>query len=358
MQDTAPPRTDSPGGGRHRAVRRGSWGLRIALVLLLILGGLGIAGVRYYDWCQGASGPREPLTFEVADGASSSAVVDALHERGVLRCGLVSKWLLRRSGLDGQLRAGSHELTTNMTPDEAFEALTTEPPEVPTVSLTIPEGFRITQIADRVEEELGIPTRRFLRAVERGDRTLPPYLPEEATSLEGFLFPKTYEFVEGEIDASTVIDRLLEQFETEAEALPWENADELGVTPYEVVVIASMIEEEAALEEERALISGVIYNRLAEGMVLGIDATLLYDDPTPDGQLSTSDLETDTPYNTRINAGLPPTPISSPGLASLQAALEPADTPFFYYVLCGDDGHHEFGRTLAEHDANRARCGE
>jgi UPF0755 protein len=358
MQDTAPPRTDSPGGGRHRAVRRGSWGLRIALVLLLILGGLGIAGVRYYDWCQGASGPREPLTFEVADGASSSAVVDALHERGVLRCGLVSKWLLRRSGLDGQLRAGSHELTTNMTPDEAFEALTTAPPEVPTVSLTIPEGFRITQIADRVEEELGIPTRRFLRAVERGDRTLPPYLPEEATSLEGFLFPKTYEFVEGEIDASTVIDRLLEQFETEAEALPWENADELGVTPYEVVVIASMIEEEAALEEERALISGVIYNRLAEGMVLGIDATLLYDDPTPDGQLSTSDLETDTPYNTRINAGLPPTPISSPGLASLQAALEPADTPFFYYVLCGDDGHHEFGRTLAEHDANRARCGE
>jgi UPF0755 protein len=358
MQDTAPPRTDSPGGGRHRAVRRGSWGLRIALVLLLILGGLGIAGVRYYDWCQGASGPREPLTFEVADGASSSAVVDALHERGVLRCGLVSKWLLRRSGLDGQLRAGSHELTTNMTPDEAFEALTTAAPEVPTVSLTIPEGYRITQIADRVEEELGIPTRRFLRAVERGDRTLPPYLPEEATSLEGFLFPKTYEFVEGEVDASTVIDRLLEQFETEAEALPWENADELGVTPYEVVVIASMIEEEAALEEERALISGVIYNRLAEGMVLGIDATLLYDDPTPDGQLSTSDLETDTPYNTRINAGLPPTPISSPGLASLRAALEPADTPFFYYVLCGDDGHHEFGRTLAEHDANRARCGE
>ena len=357
MQDTAPPRTDSP-GGRHRAARRGGWGLRIALALLLIVGGLGIAAVRYYDWCQGASGPREPLTFEVADGASSSAVVDALHEDGVIRCGLVSKWLLRRSGLDGQLRAGSHELTTNMTPDEAFQALTTAPPEVPTVSLTIPEGYRITQIADRVQEALGIPTRRFLRAVERSDRTLPPYLPEEATSPEGFLFPKTYEFVEGETDASTVIDRLLEQFETEAESLPWENAEDLGVTPYEVVVIASMIEEEAALEDERPVISGVIYNRLAEGMVLGIDATLLYDDPTPDGQLSFSDLEADTPYNTRVNAGLPPTPISSPGLASLRAALEPTDTPFFYYVLCGEDGHHEFGRTLAEHDQNRARCGE
>jgi UPF0755 protein len=93
-------------------------------------------------------------------------------------------------------------------------------------------------------------------------------------------------------------------------------------------------------------------------MVLGIDATLLYDDPTPDGQLSTSDLESDSPYNTRIHAGLPPTPIASPGLASLLAALEPADTPFFYYVLCGEDGHHEFGVTLEDHNRNRAECGE
>jgi UPF0755 protein len=119
-----------------------------------------------------------------------------------------------------------------------------------------------------------------------------------------------------------------------------------------------MIEEEAALDEERALIAGVIYNRLERDMPLGIDATLLYDDPTPDGQLSFSDLETDTPYNTRIRVGLPPTPVSSPGRESLLAALEPADTDFLYYVLCGDDGHHEFGRTLEEHNANRVRCGE
>jgi UPF0755 protein len=209
-----------------------------------------------------------------------------------------------------------------------------------------------------VEEVLGIPARPFLAAAGSGEWSLPPYLPEDAESLEGFLFPETYRFVEGTTRAKDVIGRLLEQFGTEAETLPWANAEALGVTPYEVVVIASMIEKEAKLPEERTLIAGVIYNRIEAGMVLGIDATLLYDDPTPDGQLSFSDLEHDSPYNTRINAGIPPTPIASPGRASLEAALNPADTEFFYYVLCGEDGHHEFGVTLADHERNRERCGE
>ncbi len=356
MQE-APPREETA-PGRHRAGRRGGWGLRIGLVVVLVLAAAGVAGFRYYSWCQGASGEREPVTFEVAEGASGGAVVDALHAQGVVRCGMVTRWLLRRSGLEGQFRAGSFELTTNMTPDEAFEVLTTPPEPVPTVRLTVPEGYRVTQIAERVEEALGIPTRRFLRATEERNWSLPPYLPEDAESIEGFLFPETYEFLEGDTRANDVIRKLLDQFGTEAETLPWANAESLGVTPYEVVVIASMIEEEAALDEERALISGVISNRLAIPMTLGIDATLLYDDPTPDGQLSLSDLEFDSPYNTRINPGLPPTPIASPGRASLEAALNPADTTFLFYVLCGPDGHHEFGETAAEHEANRIACDE
>jgi UPF0755 protein len=146
------------------------------------------------------------------------------------------------------------------------------------------------------------------------------------------------------------------QFEEEAESLPWDNAEDLGVTPYEIVIIASMIEEEAALDEERAVIAGVIYNRLDEGMVLGIDATLLYDDPTPDGQLSASDLEYDSPYNTRIHGGLPPTPIASPGLPSLRAALSPADVPYLYYVLCGADGAHRFSVDYDTFLADKAEC--
>jgi len=357
MQETAPPSAGTP-PGRHRAARRTRRGLRIGLVLVVLLAGAGVATARYYDWCQGASGPREPIAFEVAEGASGSEIVDGLHRRGVLRCGLVSKWHLRRSGLEDEFRAGAFELTTNMTPDEAFGLLTTPPDPAPTVRLTIPEGFRLTQIAERVQDELGIGSSRFLRAIERGDWSLPPYLPEGNESPEGFLFPETYQFLERETTAEDVIRRLLEQFGTEAETLPWDNADALGVTPYEIVVIASMIEEEAALEEERAVIAGVIYNRLEIGMTLGIDATLLYDDPTPDGQLSFSDLEFDSPYNTRIHAGLPPTPISSPGLASLQAALEPAETEFFFYVLCGEDGRHEFAVTNAEHEQNRVLCDE
>jgi UPF0755 protein len=244
-----------------------------------------------------------------------------------------------------------------MTPDEAFEILTTPPEPVTTVRLTIPEGYRLMQIAERVQEVLGIRANRFLRAAGETEWSS-EYRPRNAPSLEGYLFPETYEFVEGATPGE-VIRRLLDQFEAVAADLPWDNADDLPVEDlYDVVIVASMIEEEAALEEERAVIAGVIYNRLREGMVLGIDATLLYDDPTPDGQLSTSDLESDSPYNTRIHAGLPPTPIASPGLASLLAALEPADTPFFYYVLCGEDGHHEFGVTLEDHNRNRAECGE
>lgn len=358
MQDLESPQDLVPLKHGHRATRRANWGLVIGLVLLLLIAGMAFAGLRYYDWCQEASGRQTSLTFEVSEGSSGGEIVDALHEQGVVRCGTVSKWLLRRSGLESEFRAGTFELTTNMTPDAAFEVLTTPPEPVPTVRLTVPEGFRVTQTAERVEEDLGIPAGKFMAAAERGDWSLPPYLPPDATTLEGFLFPETYQFIEGKTKADDVIQRMLDQFALESETLPWENAEELGLSPYEVVIVASMIEEEAKLAEERPVIAGVIYNRLREEMVLGIDATLLYDDPTPDGQLSFSDLEFDSPYNTRINAGLPPTPIASPGRASLEAALDPANTEFFYYVLCGADGHHEFGVTAADHEANRIRCDE
>jgi len=348
---------ETPDTGRHRA-RRPHWGLRISLIALLLVVGAVYAANRYYGYCQEASGPQDPVTIEIAEGSSGSEIVDELHEQGVVRCGMVSKWLLRQSGKEAEFRAGSFQLTTNMTPDAAFEVLTQPVKSVPVVRLTIPEGYRLTQIADRVEEVVGIPAKRFLKQAEEGGYSLEPYLPADAASIEGFLFPETYQIAKRGTTPDDVIAKLLDQFGTEAETLEWSKAADLGVTPYEVVTIASMIEKEAALDEERALIAGVIYNRLEDGMPLGIDATLLYDDPTPDGQLSTTDLETDGPYNTRIRVGLPPTPIASPGMASLDAALNPAETDYLYYVLCGEDGHHEFGKTLAEHEANRAACNE
>ena len=332
--------------------------LVVALVLFLCVVGAGAWGATYYRRCQEAAvGPARPVTVVVLEGATGEEVIQELHARRVIPCGgFVGNILLRGTGKSDKIRTGSFELTTGMTLDAALEVLTTPPREIPTVELVIPEGLRLTQIAEKVHEDLEIPAKRFLDEVQSGRYVLPPYLPAGTPSPEGFLFPKTYEFVKADLSARLVAERLLEQFETEAADLPFDRVKELGVSPYELVIIASMIEEEAGVDRDRRLIAGVIYNRIEIGMALGIDATLLYDDPTPDGELSTRDLEFDSPYNTRINLGLPPTPIASPGEKSLRAALDPADTKFLYYVLCGADGHHKFGLTLAEHDRNVREC--
>ena len=342
--------------GRGSRSRRLS--LVIALVLFVVVVGTGAWAVNHYRTCrEAAPGPQRPVDFTVEHDTPASEVMEALHDRGVIPCaGFLGNLLLRGTGKADQIRAGSFELTTGMTLEAALEVLTTPPPEVPTDELVIPEGFRLTQIAERVQEDLGISAKRFLKEVQSGRYVLPPYLPEGTETPEGFLFPKSYEFVEEGLTARIVATQLLDQFHTEAEALPFDRTEQLGVTPYELVTIASMIEEEARVDRDRRLIAGVIYNRLKIGMALGIDATLLYDDPTPDGELSSSDLEYDSPYNTRIHAGLPPTPIASPGEKSLRAALDPADTEFLYYVLCGADGHHKFALTLSEHNRNVDAC--
>ncbi len=311
---------------------------------------------RHYESCQGAAdGSKRDVTFTVDEGATAEQVVDDLASERVIPCGgFIGNLLMRGTDRSGDIRAGTYSLTTGMTLDEAVEVLTTPPKQIPTADVLVPPGYRLTQIADAVEESLGIPSDQFLARADEGKFDRPDALPADA-SLEGFLWPETYRIPKRD-DADAVIQRLLNQFSQETAGLPWERAEDLGVSPYEIVVIASMIEKEAAVQRDRPLIAGVIYNRLRDGMTLGIDATLLYDDPSPDGELSTADIETDGPYNTRMRTGLPPTPIASPYLWSLQAALNPADTPYYYYVLCGDDGGHRFAVTYDEHLANVDAC--
>jgi peptidoglycan lytic transglycosylase G len=352
MLETSPPHSTTDPGPRHR---RPSRGLRIGLTLMLVGGLLVALGVRYYVWCEGASGPRTPLAFTVEEGASGEEVVNSLHDRGVLRCATVSRWLLARNGQADEVLAGTYDLTTNMEPSEAFDIITQAPAPAPTVRLTIPEGYRLTQIADRVHEVVGIPVDRFLDATDRGHWSLPPFLPE-GKPLEGFLFPQTYEFLAHGTTPGQVIDRLLQEFSREAGPLPWQNAEALGVSPYQVVTIASMIEREARVPEDRPLIAAVIYNRLDRGMSLGIDATVAYIDPDAANGLTVSDFRIRSPYNTRLHPGLPPTPIASPGLASLQAALDPAKVDYLYFVLCGADGHHVFSTSNGQFEKDKARC--
>jgi len=355
MLETLESRDARPPGPR----RSGRRALGILVALAVIAGAIGAGALAYVRWCEGGDGLREAISVRVPEGATGATVAELLHERGVTRCGgFVGRSLLQKTGLDDDIHAGTYALTTNMTLHEALAVLATPPPPVPTVRLTIPEGYRLTQIAERAAEELGISARAILRLAESEELSLPPYLPRGTPTTEGFLFPKTYEFVEAKATPRAVVERLLEQFRIEANSLPWDKAKRLGVSAYEVVIIASMVEREARVPQERPQIAAVIYNRLRRGMNLGIDATLQYVDPDPSNGLTESDLRIHSPYNTRLHPGLPPTPIASPGRDALLAALEPDDVPYLYYVLCGKDGHHEFSTSYDDFLADRQRCGE
>jgi peptidoglycan lytic transglycosylase G len=361
MDAPTPSRAAPPGGEPRR---------RVSLVAALVAFGLIAAallwGASRYTACKEPPHADGQVSFSVSEGSTGEDVVRALAERGLIRCGgFVGNLLLRGTGKASTIRAGTYDLTIGMSLDQIVDVLTRKPDPVATVRLTVPEGLRIRStyagersIASVVHEQLGISAERVADLAESGDLTLLPYLPKSADTAEGFLFPETYRFVKKGLTAQDVVDRLLAQFDTEAANLPWGNTRRLHVTPYEAVIVASMVEREAAVAKDRPIIAGVIYRRLAEGMTLGIDATLLYDDPTPDGRLSSADLQTDTPYNTRINAGLPPTPIASPGRASIQAALDPAATDYLYYVLCPPDGPgvHRFAETYEEHLRNVREC--
>jgi UPF0755 protein len=203
-------------------------------------------------------------------------------------------------------------------------------------------------VAARVAEKLGLDGKRFLSAAESGEYVLPPYLPEGSPTVEGFLFPKTYEFIT-DVTEEQVIQRLLDQFGDEVSQLDWSRAGELGLDPYEVVIVASLIEREAMLDKERPKVASVIYNRLRQEMLLQIDATVEYALPEHKNRLTYEDYEYPSPYNTYLNPGLPPTPIASPSLASLRAALRPANTEFlFYLVVDPGTGRHEFAESYQE----------
>ena len=352
-----------PGSERRRR--------RVAGIALLVAFGVValtvvVASSAYRRCGEPPTADGRTISVVVPEGASGQEVVQQLADQGLIRCGgFVGNLLLRGTGQASAILAGTYDVPVGVSLDDILALMTTPPQAVPTIRTTIPEGLRIRSMfpgerstSSVIEQQTGVPASVFATRAESGRYSLPPYLPQ-GRSTEGFLFPDTYEFVKKGIDADMIIRRMLDQFDTEAKDLGLAaGAKKLGLTPYEVVIVASMIEREAQVDSDRAPIAGVIYNRLDAGQTLGIDATLLYDDPSPDGKLSSADLATDSPYNTRINAGLPPTPIASPGRASLEAALHPEQTDYFYYVLCPPDGRgvHRFAVTYAEHLVNVREC--
>jgi UPF0755 protein len=353
MEQPSPRRADR----RHDPDRphRGSLVALLATFLVLV-SGVAAVGV-YYGHCRGADDAHAPVTFSVEDGASGAQIVDQLAAKRVIRCGgIVGRLLLQKNGASDAIRAGTFQLTTGMTLDQAMTVLTSPPPSVPTVSITVPEGYRITQIASLVHHALKIPAAQFTARATRSGYSLPPYLSPRAPSAEGFLFPETYEFVKKRTTANDVIRKLLDQFAVEARSLPFANATALGLTPYQIVIVASMIEKEVKVDADRPLVAAVIYNRLSHDMTLGFDSTVAYIDPNPADGLTSADFKIHSPYNTRLSAGLPPTPIASPGRASLAAALSPAHTNDLYFLDCHGRDRLVFSSTYDQFLRDKAAC--
>src|SRR4029453_811390 len=322
-------------------------GIVILLVIILILGGILVAGGSYYNWATTASGPKTPITVEIPRGATGAEVAELLKEKDVIRSTFIFKLEARFRGFKGGFEAGRYtNLTTNMTISAVLDALK-KGPAVESLTVTFPEGLTIAGNAERAFQKLGIPRKDFLKAAKSGDYSILPFLPEGTKTVEGFLFPNTYDFLK-DATADSLIKRLLSQFEHEAAALPWAQARALGVTPFEAVIVASLIEKEARFNPDRPKIARVIYNRLKKGMPLQIDATINYA-LGRSGPILIKDRDVPSPFNTYLHVGLTPTPIASPGKASLLAALAPTSGGWLYYVLVDcKTGRHAFATSLSE----------
>ena len=340
MLETAPTRS-----GRRREGRERRRGLAILLVLILLFGGTVAGFSAYYAWGTGASGPQTKVVISIPRGATGTQVADLLKEKGVIRSAFVFRLLIKLRHLAGIFKAGEYNLTTNMAVSDVIDALK-QGPFLESVTVTFPEGLTMAQTGARAAEALGMSQEDFINAAKSGTFVLAPYLPAGTKSVEGFLFPQTYDFLQDTTPAQ-LIQRLLGEFKKECQALPWSKVSSLGISDFQAVIVASMIEREAKFQADRPLVAAVIYNRLKKGMPLQIDATVEYALGTYKAKLTYADLQVKSPYNTYLHTGLPPGPIASPGLASIAAALDPASVDYLYYVA-DSSGHNHYASTYQE----------
>jgi UPF0755 protein len=309
------------------------------LVVALLLVGLALGA--YLISGAGLRGEDEPVTITVEQGDALSSVAGKLEEAGVVRSSLLFELKARYDGWDKEIKPGAYRFTPGEEREEILRTLASGD-SISAFTITIPEGLTLEQAARVVEAEGGVPAEEFEAAARKTDYGYAFLDDPDIETTEGFLFPKKYEF-EGETSAEQIVNRLLEQYLIETRKFDFEAAQRrLNLTEYELVTVASLVEKESANAEERAIIAGVIYNRISSGMPLQVDATVQYVLGKPKEDLSFDDLEVESPYNTYKNRGLPPGPIASPGLESIRAALEPAATDSLYYVLEADGKGHFF----------------
>jgi UPF0755 protein len=302
--------------------------------------------------------------FTVAKGETASEVSERLQQEGLVSSALAFRLRARSEGLDVNVQAGDYELSPSMRPSEIMEAL--QHGRLAGSALTIPEGWRLAQIADLVEakrpgsraEFLGLALDRRLDLPALADRP-------QGSSLEGYLFPDTYQ-LDADTSMQKLIDTMLRNFGQKVGPEHIARARAKGLSVHQLLTMASIVEREARLPGERTLIAGVYLNRLRQNMPLQADPTVQFalrpsNASAADGSywkttLTGTDLRTESPYNTYQQRGMPPGPICSPGIGSIDAVLDAGPTDLLYFVA-KPDGSHLFATTLAEHNANVAKAG-
>ena len=328
--------------------------LGVAATLLVLLGSCGVWVQRQIN---PSGSPGEVRTITVPEGASSSAIGELLADEGVISSSFVWDWYLRVFG-GGPFQAGDYQLAEDSSMGDVVDTLEAGPAPPEEKRFTVPEGFTLSEIVARLadpEKGLGFDEAELQQLLDSG-QVRSAYQPADQPSNEGILFPETYS-VEPEATPLQVLQLMVAELDATLAALEVETAQEqFNLTPYEILVVASLIEEETKVPEERPKVARVIYNRLRQGIPLGIDATSRYEAEIEGRDRGDIDFSSSSPYNTRRQRGLPPTPIASPGRASIEAALHPADGPWTYYVLEDEEGHHLFTDSDSEFLAAKRRC--
>jgi UPF0755 protein len=312
------------------------------LLLLLVAGGVVFQALQWSAAREKkASPPGQAVTIIVSSGQSSVEIGRALRDAEVIDSVNRFRDVAQERGLDSLLKPGTYKLVTGMDIDAVLDILAKGPSTG--VPFTIPEGYTVAQIVDTIAA-----TRQFTKAeVEKALKSkhlIVPHRPKGVTSLEGLLFPDTYG-IEPDDTAIGVIQDMLDQLEVVLSRYQLSTAPQ-KLSPYQLLIVASMIEREAKVAADRPKIAAVIYNRLAAGKRLEVDATVQY--AVGRTRLTARDLQASSPYNTYVHVGLPPTPIAAPGEAAIRAALQPADGDWTYYVLASKDGAHAFTNSYQE----------
>ena len=339
--------------GEDRLLIRARGAITGLLVTAVVAYALVVGGAGLGDWVNRLGGlgggdqtaevePGRTVVVEIPSGSSARSIAGILVGNGVVPSAIEFESLVRTREAGSLLKAGTYELVTGTDLDEIVDLLIAGP-SLDVFRVTVVEGLRLAELLDVLAQATrNYSEEDFTAALMSGDVTS-AYLPVglDRTVWEGLLFPATYEFF-GNATPAEMLQRLATELERRLETYDWSAVTGRGLSVYEGLVMASLVEAEAGTDEDRPLIASVINNRLERGMPLQIDATVLYAMEDRGRSPTLQDLQFESPYNTYLIAGLPPTPIGAAGAKSIEAVIDPADTDYLYYVLTSEDGAHSF----------------